>query len=74
MELTFSQEQQMLRDTVRGMLVAHSPIEVVRKMEDDPVGYPAELWKKLAELGLLGLTLPERYGGCLLYTSDAADE
>ena len=72
MELTFSEEQQMLRDTVRGMLVAHSPIEVVRKMEDDPVGYPAELWKKLAELGLLGLTLPERYGGAELTTLEAA--
>jgi alkylation response protein AidB-like acyl-CoA dehydrogenase len=72
MELTFSQEQQMLRDTVRGMLAAQSPIEVVRKMEDDPVGYPADLWKKLAELGLLGLTLPERYGGAELTTLEAA--
>jgi alkylation response protein AidB-like acyl-CoA dehydrogenase len=72
MELTFSQEQQMLRDTVRGMLAAHSPVEVVRKMEDDPIGYPAELWRKLAELGLLGLTLPERYGGADLTTLDAA--
>jgi alkylation response protein AidB-like acyl-CoA dehydrogenase len=41
-------------------------------MEDDPVGYPAELWKKFAELGLLGLTLPERYGGAGLTTLDAA--
>jgi alkylation response protein AidB-like acyl-CoA dehydrogenase len=72
MELTFSQEQQMLRDTVRGMLVAHSPIEVVRRMEDDSVGYPPDLWKKLAELGLLGLTLPERYGGAELTTLEAA--
>ena len=72
MELTFSQEQQMLRDTVRGMLAAHAPVEVVRKMEDDAVGYPVDLWRKLAELGLLGLTMPERYGGAELTTLDAA--
>src|SRR5262245_11272663 len=72
MELTFSEEQHMLRDTVRGMLAAHAPAEVVRAMEDDAVGYPAALWQKLAELGLLGLTLPERWGGAGLTTLDAA--
>jgi alkylation response protein AidB-like acyl-CoA dehydrogenase len=72
MELTFSEEQRMLRDTVRGMLAAHAPVEVVRAMEDDAVGYPAGLWQKLAELGLLGLTLPERYGGTGLSTLEAA--
>ena len=72
MELTFSEEQQMLRDTVRGMLAAHAPVEVVRAMEDDAVGYPAGLWRKLAELGLLGLTLPEQYGGAGLSALDAA--
>ncbi len=32
-------------------------------MEDDPIGYPAELWKQLAELDLIGLMLPAEYGG-----------
>jgi len=32
-------------------------------MEDDPVGYPADLWKKLAEVGVLGVTIPEAWGG-----------
>ncbi len=32
-------------------------------MEDDPVGYPAALWTQLGELDLIGLLLPEEYGG-----------
>ena len=32
-------------------------------MEDDPVGYPADLWKQLGALDLLGLLLPEEHGG-----------
>jgi alkylation response protein AidB-like acyl-CoA dehydrogenase len=32
-------------------------------MEDDPVGYPASLWAQLGELDLIGLLLPEAYGG-----------
>lgn len=63
MDLNFTEEQQMLRDTVRGVCAQHSPIEVVRKMEDDPIGYPASFWRQLGELGVVGLTLPEAYGG-----------
>ena len=36
---------------------------VVRQLEDDPVGYPPELWKQLGHLDLIGLLLPEEYGG-----------
>lgn len=63
MDLNFTEEQQMLRDTVRGLCAEHAPIEVVRKMEDDPIGFPAGLWRQLGELGVTGLTLPEAYGG-----------
>ena len=33
------------------------------QMEDDPVGYPPALWAQLGELDLIGLLLPEEYGG-----------
>ena len=63
LDLTFSPEQEMLRETVRGVLAATSPLSVVRELEDDPTGYSAELWKQLAALDLIGLQLPEEYGG-----------
>jgi alkylation response protein AidB-like acyl-CoA dehydrogenase len=35
----------------------------VRAMMEDEVGFTGELWKKMAELGWMGLVLPEQYGG-----------
>jgi alkylation response protein AidB-like acyl-CoA dehydrogenase len=63
MDLEFTEEQELLRETVRGLCERHVPVSVVRAMEDDPVGYPEVFWKQLGELGLTGLLLPERYGG-----------
>ncbi len=63
MDLDFSEEQQMIVDMTRGMLGEHSSIEIVRKTEDDPKGYPDVLWKQMGELGLSGLMIPEHYGG-----------
>jgi alkylation response protein AidB-like acyl-CoA dehydrogenase len=63
LDLAFTEEQEMLRGVVRGLLAEHAPTSVVRDMEDDPVGYPADLWKRLGALDLLGLLLPEEHGG-----------
>ena len=63
MDLDFTEEQQLIQDMTRSMLAEHAPIEVVRLMEDDPKGYPDELWKQMSELGLTGVLIPESYGG-----------
>ena len=49
MNLDFSEEQEMLREMVRGMCSEYASVEVVRAMEDDPVGYPTDLWQQLGE-------------------------
>lgn len=63
MDLDFTSEQDMLREMVRGVCASSSSLEIVRALEDDPVGFSTELWKQLAELDLIGLMLPVEYGG-----------
>ena len=63
LDLEFDQEQELLRQTVRDVLAKHCGLDVVREMEDDPVGYPEALWTQLAELDLIGLLLPDEHGG-----------
>ncbi|HWE66311.1 MAG TPA: acyl-CoA dehydrogenase family protein [Acidimicrobiales bacterium] len=63
LDLDFSPEQEMLRQTVRDVLERHCPLDVVRDMEDNPTGYPLSLWDQLGQLDLIGLLLPEEHGG-----------
>lgn len=63
LDLKFNAEQEMLRDTVRGVCESTCPLSAVRQLEDDPVGFSPELWKQLGALDLIGLQLPEEYGG-----------
>jgi alkylation response protein AidB-like acyl-CoA dehydrogenase len=63
MDLDFTPEQDMLREMVRGVCATYASLETVRALEDDPVGFPADFWKQLAELDLIGLMLPTEYGG-----------
>jgi len=72
MDLDLTTEQQMLRDSVRGLCARHCDLTVVRRLEDDPVGYPRDLWEQLGALGLLGMTLPEQHGGSGMTMLDAA--
>ena len=50
LDLDWSEEQEMLREMVRGVTGSYAPLTVVREMEDDAIGFPAAFWKQLAEL------------------------
>jgi alkylation response protein AidB-like acyl-CoA dehydrogenase len=53
-----------LRDSVRSFLEAKSPISVIREAMDTEDGFDRDVWRMMAEqLGLQGLSLPERFGG-----------
>jgi alkylation response protein AidB-like acyl-CoA dehydrogenase len=72
MDLDLTEEQELLRDTVRGLCVRHAGLDVVRSLEDDPIGYADKLWAELGESGILGLTIPEADGGSGMTLLDAA--
>jgi alkylation response protein AidB-like acyl-CoA dehydrogenase len=72
MDLDLTEEQELLRETVRGLCQRHAGLDVVRAMEDDPVGFPDKFWAMLGESGILGLTIPEEFGGSGMSMLDAA--
>ena len=72
MDLDHSPEQEMLREMVRGVCSSYASLDTVRALEDDPVGYPTELWKQLGELDLIGLMIPPEFGGSGMSTLEGA--
>ena len=63
MDFGFSEEQDQLRQEVRRFLDERCPLSEVRRIMETPSGCSEELWREMAELGWLGLTIPEAYGG-----------
>jgi alkylation response protein AidB-like acyl-CoA dehydrogenase len=63
MDISLSEEQELLQGSARDFLQKECPIRLVRAMEDDDRGYDPQLWRQMGELGWFGLVLPEEYGG-----------
>ena len=63
MDFGFSEEQEMLRNSARDFLAKECPMTYVRQMMEDDRGFRDAQWRKMAELGWMGLVLPEEHGG-----------
>src|SRR3954451_5514627 len=68
MALVLSEEQSMLRDSARGLISDKAPVSHLRQLRDsnDPIGFSRDLWKTFAEMGFVGLLVPEQFGGSAL--------
>ena len=63
MDVLLNEEEEMVKNAAREFLEGECPSTLVREMEVDDLGYPPELWRQMAQLGWLGMSLPESLGG-----------
>ncbi len=60
-KLFFTEEHEMLRDMVRDF--AKTEVEPLAREMDKKETIPADLIDKMGELGIMGIPVPEKYGG-----------
>ena len=63
MDFAFTSDQQLLKNSARAFLDEHCKAATVRALWADPRGESEAMWKEMAQLGWLGLSLPEAFGG-----------
>jgi alkylation response protein AidB-like acyl-CoA dehydrogenase len=63
MDFTLDDEQNALRDAVRGLLKGYDDAEQRRSVTAEDPGYDEGMWQKLADMGILGLPFAEDDGG-----------
>jgi alkylation response protein AidB-like acyl-CoA dehydrogenase len=63
MNFEFSDDVTTMREEVNRFLTAHLPAGAVRRQIDAGVKLDRALWSKVAEMGWLGVAIPEDFGG-----------
>jgi alkylation response protein AidB-like acyl-CoA dehydrogenase len=63
MDIGFSEEQELLRDTARKFLDGQCDTKFVRQMMVTETAVTPEFWRQLADNGWLGIAFPEADGG-----------
>ena len=72
MDMDLSEEQELLRNAAREFLERECPLSLVREVERSEPGFSPQLWQQMADLGWLGVPIPQEYGGFGLGTVDLA--
>ncbi len=63
MNFDYSEEQQLLADTLKRFLTTNYALDARAKIIASEAGYSEEVWAALAEMGLLGVPFDTEYGG-----------
>lgn len=62
MDFGLNDDQEELRKVARSFLETRCPTSEVRRLEADTAGWSPELWAEMAEMGWVGMTLPDGGG------------
>ena len=73
-QLVLTEDQELLAQTALDYVRANSPVSRVRELRDagDPVGFSRSMWQDMAQLGWVGILIPEEYGGAGMGLADFA--
>ncbi|MBK3666404.1 acyl-CoA dehydrogenase family protein [Bradyrhizobium diazoefficiens] len=63
MDFRLTDEQRLLKDTLNRLIAEQYPFDRRRQYQSEKDGWSRAAWARLADLGILGVLLPERYGG-----------
>ncbi len=72
MDFGLSEEQDLLQQTIKGLVEGECPPVRVREIFESDTGFDETLWKGMVEMGLAGLAIPDAYGGAGLEILDLA--
>jgi alkylation response protein AidB-like acyl-CoA dehydrogenase len=62
-DLTYTEEQELFRKSVREFVTDRVPADTLVEIADGDEGWSASLWKEATGLGLGGVSVPEEQGG-----------
>ena len=63
MDLSLSEEQRLLGDAASRFIAGRYTFEARRAILQSAEGFSRDIWRELADLGWLGLAIPEEFGG-----------
>ena len=63
MDLSLTETQQLIRDSARDVVHNDFAKEVLLTLDEQPAPMTDALWRKTAQLGWMGMVIPEAYGG-----------
>jgi alkylation response protein AidB-like acyl-CoA dehydrogenase len=70
MDISFNEDQIEITNQAHRFLENECPADFVRQMYEDERGFTDDLWTKMAEMGWMGMTVPEQYNGVGLGMTD----